>query len=85
MLLMPFGLERLALVPMGWGVDGLNAIAFHVGAWPQAAALVPSMPGASLWLMILGGLWFCLWRRRWRLAGPAGDRAGAHAGPWPAA
>jgi competence protein ComEC len=69
MLLMPFGLEQLALVPMGWGVDGLNAIAFHVGAWPQAAALVPSMPGASLWLMTLGGLWFCLWRRRWRLAG----------------
>jgi competence protein ComEC len=69
MLLMPFGLERFALVPMGWGVDGLNAIAFHVGAWPQAAALVPSLPGASLWLMTLGGLWFCLWKRRWRLAG----------------
>ncbi len=69
MLLMPFGLERFALVPMGWGVDGLNAIAFHVAAWPQAAALVPSLPGASLWLMTLGGLWVCLWRRRWRLAG----------------
>ena len=69
MLLMPFGLERLALVPMGWGVDGLNSIAFHVAAWPQAAALVPSLPGASLWLMTIGGLWFCLWRRRWRLAG----------------
>jgi len=69
MLLMPFGLERFALVPMGWGVDGLNGIAFHVAAWPQAAALVPSLPGASLWLMTLGGLWFCLWRRRWRLAG----------------
>ena len=69
MLLMPFGLERFALVPMGWGVDGLNAIAFHVAAWPQAATLVPSLPGASLWLMTLGGLWFCLWRRRWRLAG----------------
>ena len=69
MLLMPFGFERLALVPMGWGVDGLNAIAFHVAAWPQAATLVPSLPGASLWLMTLGGLWLCLWRRRWRLAG----------------
>jgi competence protein ComEC len=69
MLLMPLGLERIALVPMGWGVDGLNVIAFHVAAWPQAAALVPSLPGASLWLMTLGGLWFCLWRRRWRLAG----------------
>ena len=30
---------------------------------------MPSLPGASLWLMTLGGLWFCLWRRRWRLAG----------------
>jgi len=69
MLLMPFGLERFALAPMGWGVDGLNSIAFHVAAWPQAAALVPSLPGASLWLMTVGGLWFCLWRRRWRLAG----------------
>jgi competence protein ComEC len=69
MLLMPLGLERFALVPMGWGVDGLDAIAFHVAAWPQAAALVASLPGASLWLMTLGGLWFCLWRRRWRLAG----------------
>jgi competence protein ComEC len=69
MLLMPFGLETIALVPMGWGVDWLNDIAFRVAAWPQAAALVPSLPGASLWLMTLGGLWFCLWRRRWRLAG----------------
>jgi competence protein ComEC len=69
MLLMPFGLERLALVPMGWGVEGLNSIAFHVAEWPQAAMLVPSLPGASLWLMTIGGLWFCLWQRRWRLAG----------------
>ena len=67
MLLMPFGLESIALVPMGWGVDWLNAIAFHVAAWPEAAMLVPSLPGASLWLLTVGGLWFCLWRRRWRL------------------
>jgi competence protein ComEC len=69
MLLMPFGLERWGLVPMGWGVEGLNAIARYVGSWPDAAALVPSLPGASLWLMTIGGLWLCLWRRRWRLAG----------------
>jgi competence protein ComEC len=69
MLLMPFGLERFALLPMGWGVEGLNAIARHVGDWPEAATLVPSLPGASLWLFTLGGLWLCLWRHRWRLAG----------------
>ncbi len=69
MLLMPFGLERVGLVPMGWGIEGLDAIARVVGTWPQAAALVPSLPGTSLWLVTLGGLWLCLWRRRWRLAG----------------
>lgn len=69
MLLMPFGWEKVALVPMGWGIEGLDAIAAHVAAWPQAAMLVPSLPGASLWLLTLGGLWLCLWRRRWRLAG----------------
>jgi ComEC/Rec2-related protein len=69
MLLMPLGLERFALVPMGWGVEGLNAIARHVADWPQAAMLVPSLPGTSLWLLTVGGLWLCLWRRRWRLAG----------------
>lgn len=69
MLLMPFGLEHFALVPMGWGVEGLNAIARHVAGWPDAATLVPSLPGASLWLLTVGGLWFCLWRRRWRFAG----------------
>jgi competence protein ComEC len=31
--------------------------------------LVPSLPGASLWLLTVGGLWLCLWRRRWRFAG----------------
>ena len=69
MLLMPFGLERFALVPMGWGVEGLDLIAKYVGNWPDAVTLVPSLPGASLWLITLGGLWFCLWRNRWRYAG----------------
>ena len=84
MLLMPFGLEAFALVPMGWGVDGLNAIAFYVASWPEAATLVPSLPGASLWLLTLGGLWLCLWRRRWRLAGLPVVAIGLLLGPPPA-
>jgi len=84
MLLMPFGLERFPLVPMGWGIQGLDAIAAHVAAWPQAAMLVPSLPGASLWLLTLGGLWLCLWRRRWRLAGLPVAVAGLVLGPGPA-
>jgi len=84
MLLMPFGLEAVALVPMGWGVDWLNAIAFHVAAWPEAAMLVPSLPGASLWLLTAGGLWLCLWRRRWRYAGLPVVAIGLMLGPPPA-
>jgi len=84
MLLMPFGLEAVALVPMGWGVDGLNAIARYVASWPDAATLVPSLPGASLWLLTLGGLWLCLWRRRWRLAGLPVVAIGLMLGPPPA-
>lgn len=84
MLLMPFGLEAVALVPMGWGVDGLNAIAFHVAAWPDAAMLVPSLPGTSLWLLTAGGLWLCLWRRRWRYAGIPVAAIGLMLGPPPA-
>lgn len=84
MLLMPFGLEKFALVPMGWGVEGLNAIARHVAAWPEAATLVPSLPGASLWLLTAGGLWLCLWRRRWRFAGLPIVTIGLLLGPPPA-
>lgn len=84
MLLMPFGLEAVALVPMGWGVDGLNALAFRVAAWPDAAMLVPSLPGASLWLVTVGGLWLCLWRRRWRYAGLPVAAIGLMLGPPPA-
>lgn len=84
MLLMPLGLEQVALVPMGWGVEGLNAIARYVGAWPEAATLVPSLPGASLWLLTVGGLWLCLWRRRWRYAGLPVVVIGLLLGPPPA-
>jgi competence protein ComEC len=84
MLLMPAGLEGFALVPMGWGVEGLNAIARYVGAWPEAATLVPTLPGASLWLLTMGGLWLCLWRRRWRYVGLPAVAVGLLLGPPPA-
>ena len=42
------------------------------------------MPGASLWLITVGGLWFCLWRRRWRFAGLPVVVIGLLLGPPPA-
>lgn len=63
---MPFGLAAGPITVMGWGVDGLIAIAEHVARWPGAMLHWPVMPVAVLGLMVSGMLWFCLWQRRWR-------------------
>jgi competence protein ComEC len=68
-LLMPLGLERIALVPMGWGIDAISAIARAVTQWPGAAFNVPAMPVSGLVVLSFGGFWLCVWRRRWRLWG----------------
>ncbi len=75
-LLMPFGLEGLALVPMGWGISVVSWVAEVVASWPGAVALLPAMPLWGLALVTLGGLWLCLWRRRWRIWGAAAIVAG---------
>ena len=68
-LLFPFGLERFALVPMGWGCEAVIWIAREVAGWGGAVALFPAMPMWGLVLATLGGLWLCLWQTRWRLWG----------------
>ena len=68
-LLMPFGLEFVALEAMGWGIAAVVAVAETVSSWPSAVLLVPSMPAAFLVLATGGGLWLCLWRGRFRALG----------------
>ncbi len=65
-LLMPFGLERLALIPMGWGIDVTILVAQSVSALPGNVWPMPRLPVAGLGLVSIGGLWLCLWRQRWR-------------------
>lgn len=67
--LLPFGLDGLAFTAMAHGTAGLVTIAKTVAAWPGAVSTLPAMPLASLLAFTAGGLWLCLWRRRWRLAG----------------
>jgi competence protein ComEC len=74
-LLMPFGLDHLALVPMGWGVAGVVAVAETVAAWPGAVTPVAALPPWGL-ALVAGGLWLCIWRRLWRLAGLVAIAAG---------
>jgi len=75
-VLMPFGLEGLALAPMGAGIDAVLWIARTTADWPGAVQLLPALPGWGLAVVTLGGLWLCLWRRTWRYAGLAGILAG---------
>jgi competence protein ComEC len=77
LLLMPFGAESLGLVPMGWGLDVLLAVANTVAGWPQAVVRVPPMPDWGLGLVVLGGLWLCLWQGGWRWPAIAVVVAGA--------
>ncbi|MDB5407544.1 MAG: ComEC [Rhodospirillales bacterium] len=67
--LMPLGLERLGLIPMGWGIDAITAVAHGVTSWPGSVVVLPAMPLAGLLAVTVGGLWLCIWQRRWRLLG----------------
>lgn len=76
MVLMPFGLDGWALIAMGKGVGAMLAIARWVAHLPGAATMVPAWPEAALLLVVTGGLWIALWRRRWRWLGLAPVLAG---------
>ena len=65
-LLMPFGLEKLALVPMGWGIDVTILVAQWVAALPGNVWSMPRLPTSGAVLVALGGCWLCLWQGRWR-------------------
>ena len=74
-------LEALALVldgaglgaPVWWlcgkSLAGLIALAHFVSSRPGAVTMFPSMPVFAFGLVVLGGLWICLWRERWRYLG----------------
>ncbi len=71
MLLFPFGLESWALVPMGWGIEAMIGLAREVASWPSASLVLPSLSRGGILAVSVGGLWLCIWQRRWRLAGLA--------------
>lgn len=68
-LLLPLGLEGLALWVMGLGLDWILWVAHTVAELPGAVGHVVAPPGGVLPIMALGGLWLCLWRGWGRLAG----------------
>ena len=58
---MPFGLEAWPLKAMGFGIDLMVESGKWVAGWPGAVSVLPQISGTALVLMVLGGLWLCLW------------------------
>jgi len=73
LLLMPLGLglDRVAMLPMGWGIQTILWVARTTAALPDATLPVPHAPAWGLALVGLGMAWLGLWRSRIRLAGIA--------------
>ena len=63
------GLGHPAWVVTGWSLDALLWIAHRVAAMPGAVAMLPTMPTAAFAMIVVGGLWCCLWRGRGRPLG----------------
>ena len=86
-VIMPLEAGALFLDAIGWGtplwllcglaIDLLLRLAHAVASASGAVAMLPSMPGWSMALMVAGGLWLCLWSTRVRLAGVLPFAAGA--------
>jgi competence protein ComEC len=69
LLLMPVGLDGWTLPLMGAGVEILLWTARTVAGLPGASVSIGLLPTASLLLFGAGGVWLCLWQRRWRWLG----------------
>ena len=70
----------------GWAIDAMLLLAERVGSAEGAVAMLPTMPRWAFGLMVLGGLWLCLWTgsiRRWGLLPFAAGALGAATAPTP--
>jgi competence protein ComEC len=81
LLLMPLGLEGLALWVMGHGIDAMTWVAYRVASLSGATLRIPAIPTLAFALAVLGGLWLALWRTRWRLLGLVAIAAGVGLAP----
>ena len=81
LIVMPLGLEAWPLWIMGQGIDLMTWIAYRVARLPGAVGRIPAIPTLAFALMMLGGLWLCLFHTRLRLAGLAFVAAGIGVAP----
>ena len=69
MLLLPLGLDVPFLKIVGLGIGLVNDITAFVSSLPQSGYQVLSMPHWGLIMIVMGGLWLMLWQASWRKLG----------------
>ena len=69
LILTPFGLDGWAWRLSAAGMEAVLAIASEVSGWRGAVSVTPQWPHSALLALTAGGLWLCLLRAPWRLAG----------------
>lgn len=71
LLLTPFGLDGWAWMAAAKGMEAVLAIASGVSGLSGAVSTTPQWPQSAMLALTAGGLWLCLSRKPWRLAGLA--------------
>ena len=69
LLLFPIELSAIPLKISGYGIACLNFITRYVSGLPSASLETTHLGIWPLVFITLGGLWLCLWKKRWRLLG----------------
>lgn len=69
LLLFPIHLEWLTIIPASYVMSIILFISDFITKIPNAVMFVKSPNILSMFLMIIGFLWFCLWNEKWRKIG----------------
>ncbi|WP_411820386.1 ComEC/Rec2 family competence protein [Hyphococcus formosus] len=69
LLLSPVGLDGWAWRLSAWGMEIVLGIASEVASWRGAVSVTPQWPLGAMLALTFGGVWLCLARAPWRLAG----------------
>jgi len=64
-----FGLEKLSLWILNYGIEFLVYIANWISHLPKALVMLPNMSIETLMLFVIGLFWLCLWQQKWRFFG----------------
>lgn len=66
---LPFHLAFYPLKALGFGIAVLNRITDYVANLPHGVWQTDALPFWGLMLIVCGGFWLCVWKKRWRLWG----------------